>query len=167
MKVKHLRKMPNLLAEAFMPYQPQDYNGIVGTWHYPQGYDSLSVEFFHLPQKKVATDRLIGFSDSTNPLGKALLRNIETALAVASSVGTDPLDPSQILTACLINRLPVASGEKSDEITLAFQPISRGKIIDFWDLVYEFCAGRPHIVRLQHPEGQSEKSSITKERRTA
>jgi len=31
MKVNHLRKMPNLLAEAFMPYQPEDYNGIVGT----------------------------------------------------------------------------------------------------------------------------------------
>lgn len=89
----------------------------------------------------MATDRLIVFSifsDSTNPLGKVLLRNIETALAVASSIGTDPLDPSQILTACLINRLPVASGKKSDEITLTFQPISRGKIIDFWELVYEF-----------------------------
>lgn len=29
MGVNHLRKMPNVLAEAFMPYQPQDYNGIV------------------------------------------------------------------------------------------------------------------------------------------
>lgn len=30
MKINHLRKMPNILAEAFMPYQPQDYSGIVG-----------------------------------------------------------------------------------------------------------------------------------------
>lgn len=30
MKINHLRKMPNVLAEAFMPYQPQDYSGIVG-----------------------------------------------------------------------------------------------------------------------------------------
>ncbi|CAK9024433.1 unnamed protein product [Durusdinium trenchii] len=29
MGIQHLRKMPNVLAEVFMPYQPQDYNGIV------------------------------------------------------------------------------------------------------------------------------------------
>jgi dimethylaniline monooxygenase (N-oxide forming) len=31
MGIPHLRKMPNLLAEAFMPYESADYNGIVAS----------------------------------------------------------------------------------------------------------------------------------------
>ena len=32
MGIPHLRKMPNVFAEAFMPYQPQDFDGIVAAW---------------------------------------------------------------------------------------------------------------------------------------